>query len=35
LLLSVGKFLPSPIQAVVPIPSMRFFFLFDSSLRTL
>ena len=28
--LSVGKFLPSPIQPVVPIPSMRFFFLFDS-----
>jgi hypothetical protein len=28
--LSVGKFLPSPIQSVVPIPSERFFFLFDS-----
>ena len=26
--LSVGKFLPSPIQSV-PIPSTRFFFLFD------
>ena len=36
--LSVGRFLPSPIQSVVPFPSMRFFFLFDSpssSLRTL
>ena len=30
--LSVGKFLPSPIQSV-PVPSTRFFFLFDYRLR--
>jgi len=30
--LSVGKFLPSPIQSV-PIPSTRFFFLFDYRIR--
>ena len=30
--LSVGKFLPSPIQSV-PIPSTSFFFLFDYRLR--
>jgi hypothetical protein len=30
--ISVGKFLPSPIQSV-PVPSTRFFFLFDYRLR--
>ena len=33
--LSVEKFLTTPIQPVVPIPSKRFFFLFDSPYSSL